>query len=279
MPELPEVETVRKTLLTLVKGKVIRDIDVFYDKMIRHDTDSFISSLIGNTIDDIKRIGKYLLFEVGEYYVVSHLRMEGKYFIKDLEEDRGKHEHVIFYFTDDSTMRYNDTRKFGTFDLVRKEEFESFDPVQKMGPEPFDHKMTKEYLYNKLKNKTIAVKTALLDQTIIAGLGNIYVNEVLFYTKLHPETPCNLVTKKQCQTIIESSIKVLNKAIELGGTTIRSYTSSLGVTGRFQNDLMVHGLEGEDCKICHTPIEKMQVNGRGTYYCKKCQKKKRKKNR
>ena len=277
MPELPEVETVRRTLLGIIQGKKIRDVDVFYEKMVHHDIAEFSSTLIGNTIDDIKRYGKYLLFEIGDYILVSHLRMEGKYFIKELEEDREKHEHVIFYFTDDSTLRYHDTRKFGTFDLIHKNDLSSFNPISKLGPEPFHKGMTKEYLYNKLKNKTIAIKSALLDQTIVAGLGNIYVNEVLFLSKLHPETPCNLSTKKQCQTIIDNSIKVLNKAIELGGTTIRSYTSSLGVTGRFQNDLYVHGLEGEDCKVCGTPISKEQVNGRGTYYCKKCQKKKRKK--
>ena len=278
MPELPEVETVRKTLLKLVQGKEIRDIDVFYEKMIRHDIDEFTSVLVGKTIDNISRYGKYLMFEIGEYIVVSHLRMEGKYYIKDLEEDRKKHEHVIFYFTDDTTMRYHDTRKFGTFDLILKKNLETFHPIQKLGPEPFGQKMNADYLHNTLKGKTVAIKTALLDQTIIAGLGNIYVNEVLFFTGLHPTTPCNQFTKKQSQLIIDSSVKVLNKAIELGGTTIRSYTSSLGVTGRFQNDLMVHDREAEECKVCHTLIVKEKVNGRGTYYCPKCQKQKRKKN-
>jgi len=273
MPELPEVETVRKTLLRLIQGKEIRDIDVFYNKMIRHDIEEFTRILVGKKIDNISRYGKYLLFEIGDYILVSHLRMEGKYFIKNLEEDRGKHEHVIFYFTDDTTMRYHDTRKFGTFDLLHKNELDTFHPIQKLGPEPFGQTMNKNYLYNKLENKSIAIKTALLDQTIIAGLGNIYVNEVLFRTKIHPTTPCNQITKKQSE-----SIQVLNKAINLGGTTIRSYTSSLGVTGRFQNDLMVHDREAEECKICQTLIVKEKVNGRGTYYCPKCQKQKRKKN-
>jgi len=278
MPELPEVETVRKTLLKLVQGKEIRDIDVFYEKMIHFDIEEFTSLLIGKQIKHINRYGKYLLFEIGDYILVSHLRMEGKYFIKKLEEDRSKHEHVIFYFNDDTTMRYHDTRKFGTFDLIRKDKFDTFYPIQKLGPEPFFKEMTKEYLFKKLRNKTISIKSALLDQTIIAGLGNIYVNEVLFYTKLHPTTPSNKITKKQCQMIIDASVKVLQKAIDLGGTTIRSYTSSLGVTGRFQNDLFVHDRENEPCKICNTSIQKEKVGGRGTYYCPSCQNKKRKKN-
>lgn len=277
MPELPEVETVRKTLLKLIKDKEIRDVDVFYERMIRHDIDDFVDSLVGKKITDINRYGKYLLFEIGDFILISHLRMEGKYFIKQLDEDRNKHEHVIFYFTDDTTMRYHDTRKFGTFDLIKKEDFPSFYPVQKLGPEPFFDSMTKEYLYQKLKHKTVSIKSALLDQTIVAGLGNIYVNEVLFYTKLHPTTPSNQITKKQCQDIIDASVKVLQKAIDLGGTTIRSYTSSLGVTGRFQNDLFVHDRENQNCKVCNTLIAKDKVGGRGTYYCPKCQKKKRKK--
>lgn len=278
MPELPEVETVRKSLLRLVRGKEIRDIDVFYEKMIRHDVKEFVSILLGKKINNISRYGKYLMFEIGEYILISHLRMEGKYFIRDLEEDRNKHEHVIFYFTDDTTMRYHDTRKFGTFDLIHKNNLNDFYPIQKLGPEPFGQGMNQKYLYNILKNKTIAIKTALLDQTIVAGLGNIYVNEVLFLSGIHPTTPCNQITRKQTQELIDNSIKVLNKAIELGGTTIRSYTSSLGVTGRFQNDLTVHDREGEECKVCQSLIVKEKVNGRGTYYCPKCQKQKRKKN-
>ena len=277
MPELPEVETVRKTLLGLITGKEIRDIDVFYEKMVRHDIADFKHTLIGKSIKHIDRYGKYLLFEIDDHIMVSHLRMEGKYFIKGLEEDRNKHEHVIFYFTDDTTLRYHDTRKFGTFDLIHKNELTSFESIQKLGPEPSFDTLTVSYLYNKLKSKSVSIKSALLDQTIIAGLGNIYVNEVLFYAKLHPETPSNQITKKQCELLIEGSRKVLEKAIALGGTTIRSYTSSLGVTGRFQNDLMVHERENLPCKMCETMIVKEKVGGRGTYYCPNCQRKKRKK--
>jgi formamidopyrimidine-DNA glycosylase len=277
MPELPEVETVRKTLKQLVQGKTIRDVDIFYDKMIRCENNYFINTVSGTTILDIKRIGKYLIFDLGEHYLISHLRMEGKYFVKRLDEARNKHEHMIFYFSDGDTLRYHDTRKFGTFDLILKKDLFIDSPIVKLGPEPFDSKMNIDYLYKKIHNKTIAIKSALLDQTIIAGLGNIYVNEVLFYAKISPTTPSNEITKKQCETLIEGSIEVLEKAILLGGTTIRSYTSSLGVTGRFQNDLMVHERLNENCKVCNTPIIKEKVNGRGTYYCPKCQKSKQKK--
>lgn len=274
MPELPEVETVRKTLSTLILNKEIRDIDIFYNKIIRNiGPDQFKQKLIGKTIDSIDRRGKYLIFNIGDLSLISHLRMEGKYFIKNADDPKEKHEHIIFYFTDGETLRYHDTRKFGTMDLVAKSSVFKNSPVTKLGPEPFDKEMTVEYLYLKLSKKRIAIKSALLDQTIMSGLGNIYVDEVLFLSKLHPEISSNTITKNQSKLIIENSIKVLNKAIELGGTTIRSYTSSLGVTGRFQNELNVHTKAGEPCLICQSTINKIRVNGRGTYYCPKCQKK------
>ncbi len=272
MPELPEVETVRRSLKRLVGGKTIRDVDVFVPKMVRNlDVSKFRQHIENKTIIDISRIGKYLLFHLEDWILVSHLRMEGRYFIKHLDEAKDKHEHLIFYFTDGTTMRYHDTRKFGTFDLIKQENLSSFEPVQKMGPEPFDQEMTVDYLYPILKRKTIAIKSALLDQHIIAGLGNIYVNEVLFLCGLHPETPSHKCRKKDVKNIIKYSQEVLEEAIKRGGTTIRSYTSSLGVTGRFQQQLKVH--TKEVCPTCESPIEKIKVGGRGTYYCKKCQKK------
>ncbi|MCF7925705.1 MAG: DNA-formamidopyrimidine glycosylase [Candidatus Izimaplasma sp.] len=272
MPELPEVETVRRSLIHLVGGKTIRDVDVFVDKMVRNvSINTLKEAITDHPISAIKRIGKYLLFYLGDWVLISHLRMEGRYFIKALDAPKDKHEHVIFYFRDGSTMRYHDTRKFGTFDLVKQSQLDQFEPIQKMGPEPFDDALTIDYLYQKLKRKTIAIKSALLDQQIIAGLGNIYVNEVLFLSQLHPETPSHNCRKKDIKNIIRYSKEILTEAVELGGTTIRSYTSSLGVTGRFQQKLNVH--MKSICKTCQTPIEKIKVNGRGTYYCKKCQKK------
>jgi formamidopyrimidine-DNA glycosylase len=273
MPELPEVETVRRTLLNLVQGKTIRDIDVFLPKIIQHiPMEKFISELTDRTINDMGRYGKYLFFHFGDKTLISHLRMEGKYFIKPLDAKKEKHEHIIFYFTDGTTLRYHDTRQFGTMEIVPTNQIFDIPPISKLGYEPFDKQMNTTYLSSKLKNKTIAIKPALLDQHIIVGLGNIYVDEVLFRSKLHPETPCHKLSRKDIKAIIENSKDVLNKAINLGGTTIRSYVSSLGVTGRFQNELFVHSLEDELCKICNTSIVKIKVAGRGTYYCPSCQK-------
>ena len=272
MPELPEVETVRRTLENFILDKEIRAVDVFYEKMIRNvSVKEFSDTITGKSIKRIERYGKHLVFVIGEYALISHLRMEGKYFIKNLDHDRGKHEHVIIYFSDGETLRYQDTRKFGTMDLIKYDQLHIDSPIVKLGYEPSNPLLTIAYLKEKLSKKTIAIKSALLDQTIITGLGNIYVDEVLFRCRLHPETSSSSLKKKDLANVIKYSGEVIEKAIRLGGTTIRSYTSSLGVTGRFQNDLLVHTKIDEPCPVCETTILKTKVNGRGTYYCPKCQ--------
>ncbi|MCK5762309.1 MAG: DNA-formamidopyrimidine glycosylase, partial [Candidatus Izimaplasma sp.] len=183
-----------------------------------------------------------------------------------------KHEHIIFNFTDKTSLRYHDVRKFGTMDLRPLEKLYSTNPLKKLGLEPFDPLMTVAYLKGKLHKKEVAIKTCLLDQHIFLGLGNIYVDEVLFRCKLNPIKKASKLKDSDYKSIIENSITVLNKAIKLGGTTIKSYTSSLGVTGRFQNELNVHTKKGEPCPVCNTIIEKTRVNGRGTYFCPTCQK-------
>ncbi len=262
MPELPEVETVVNTLKRLIVGSRIEKVLIRYD-LIR-SKEFFVD---GQTINDITRRGKYLVFHLDDYYMISHLRMEGKYFVKK-DEPFEKHEHMIFYLNDDRTLRYHDVRKFGTFDLIDKSELSSF--FQKLGPEPFDKEYNAKYLFNRKSRKPI--KNFLLDQTVVAGIGNIYVNEICFITKIHPEKITSELTISQFEDIIKVTRKVLKKAIELGGTTIRSYTSSLGVTGRFQNELQVHGKVGLPCPVCGDLIAKIKVSGRGTYLCEKCQK-------
>jgi formamidopyrimidine-DNA glycosylase len=268
MPELPEVETVRRTLEKFILNREIRDIDIFYEKMLRNTTVSQLRNILnGKQFTRISRYGKYLLLFVDQVVLMIHLRMEGKFFLKPLDQPKDKHEHVIIYFSDGETLRYQDTRKFGTIDIFQEQDLFTTSPLAKMGPEPYSETLTVKYLYQKLKNKTVAIKSALLDQTIMSGLGNIYVDEVLFISKINPVRPANKCSKKDVERIIDASRKVINKAIELGGSSIRSYTSSLGVTGRFQNELLVHTKQGEACPVCETIIIKQKVNGRGTYTC------------
>ena len=274
MPELPEVETVRRGLESLIIGKTIISVEVRCPKLIKNvDVSQFESVLVNQTFRKIRRFGKYLYLDLDDYTIVSHLRMEGKYHYYDEYTHPTKHDHVIFNFSDESILMYNDTRQFGTLELVKKEDETSLKGIAKLGYEPFEQEMTSDYLYNKAKSRTITIKQFLLDQSIIVGLGNIYVDEVLFSVRIHPETKVNKLKKKDFELIIEDSKNVLTKAIKLGGTTIHSFLSVGNLSGKFQNQLQVYGRDKQPCVVCQTPIEKIKVGGRGTHFCPKCQKK------
>lgn len=272
MPEIAEVETVKNTLKKRILNKKIINVNIIYEKMIDSNIDEFKKELINNSFKDILRRGKWLIFELNKYYLLSHLRMEGKFFIKESNEEIAKHEHVIISFEDNTDLRYHDTRKFGRMKLIKKEELETTEEIQKQGLEPNDKKLTKEYLLDNFKKKRLPIKTVLLDQTIISGLGNIYSDEVLYGAKIHPLRSANTITLEECDKIIESANKIISKAIEKGGTTIRSYTSSLGVKGSYQDYLKVHKREGMPCDSCQKPIKRIKVGGRSTYFCEHCQK-------
>lgn len=272
MPEIAEVETVRRTLKKMVLNQEIIKVKVLYPKIITNDIAYFTQNLIGQKIIDIKRRGKWLIFVLNDFYLLSHLRMEGKYFVKNKSDAILKHEHIIFEFKSGNTLRYHDTRKFGQMMLVLKEDINKIIELNKQGQEPLSKGLTKEYLYAKIKPRNVSIKTLLLDQSIISGLGNIYADEVLFLASINPLRKGLTLTLEECANIITASNKIIKKAILNGGTTIKSYTSSLGVKGRFQNYLMVHKQEGKPCKICHQPIKKIKINGRSTYFCSHCQK-------
>ncbi|MFC2948625.1 DNA-formamidopyrimidine glycosylase [Virgibacillus sediminis] len=274
MPELPEVETVRKTLKQFVLNKTIDDVKVYWPNIIKKpdDVEEFKQLLRGQSIVDISRRGKFLLFQLDDYVLISHLRMEGKYSVHQAIESVKKHTHVLFTFTDGKELRYNDVRKFGTMHIYVKGEEMSDKPLNQLGPDPFDPAFTLEYLYQKFKKTERIVKSVLLDQTIVAGLGNIYVDETLFRAGVHPLKKSNKLTKKEVQKIRKQAILTLEEAVEQGGTTIRSYVNSQGEMGMFQQELFVYGQENEPCKKCGNAVIKLKVGGRGTHICPSCQK-------
>jgi len=268
MPELPEVETVRRTLKNFIIGKKIKEIDVYYDNVVEGDTKTFISSLKGQTIRDIDRVGKYLIFILDNYAFISHLRMEGKYNIVDTVQPLSKHEHIAFRFSDGTDLRYHDTRKFGRLQLADIKTYRQDLPLKKLGPEPwYANPMD---IYTKLHKSRLPVKSLLLDQTIMTGIGNIYANEICFTMEMHPKTRGNRLSKKRTAELVKASQEILNKAIDQGGTTIHSFEAN-GVTGLFQVKLQVH--MQKTCPVCKGEVSKETVGGRGTYYCKECQKK------
>ncbi|MBM7597732.1 formamidopyrimidine-DNA glycosylase [Virgibacillus halotolerans] len=273
MPELPEVETIKNTLKQFVINKQIEEVHVYWPNIIKEpdDVDHFKMVLSGQTIHDITRKGKFLLFQMDDYVLVSHLRMEGKYSVEQAAEPVKKHTHVIFTFTDGDQLRYNDVRKFGTMHVYHKGVALLEKPLNKLGPDPFDEAFTFDYFYKKLKKTQRVVKSALLDQTIVAGLGNIYVDETLFKANVHPLTRSDKLTKKEIKAIQTEAINILAQAVKQGGTTIRSYVNGQGEMGMFQQELYVYGQENEACKECGNPITKMKVAGRGTHICSTCQ--------
>ena len=271
MPELPEVETVRNYLKQNILNKKIINIDILYPKMIENDINEFKKKLINNFFIDIQRKGKYLIFVLDKYYLISHLRMEGKFFFRHPNDIKNKHEHVFFTLDNGEQLRFHDVRKFGKMYLLSKDNYLNEKPLKDMGYEYDDSLLTASYLYNKLKSKSIPIKTSLLDQSIITGIGNIYDDEILFLSKISPHRKSNLVTMKECTSIIKNTRTVLNHAIELGGTTIKSFTSSEGVHGLFQNELLVHGKKNGKCPTCGTTLKVDKINGRSSYYCPKCQ--------
>ena len=273
MPELPEVETVKETLKLKLIDKKIKDVKIYYDGIIAYPEIKEFSKQIKNLpIKDINRRGKWLMFDLDKYYLLSHLRMEGKYFFKTKGDKLDNHEHVVFSLDSNEELRYRDTRKFGKMYLIKKEDINNVGPIKDLGLEPWDTNLTKEYLKDKYKTKKLPIKTVLLDQSIIVGIGNIYADEILFLSKLNPLIKCCDLKDDDLENIIKYTKEVLEKAIKLGGTTIRTYTSVDGVHGRFQNELLIHGKDKGICPNCGQAIKKIRVGGRGTYYCSNCQK-------
>ena len=272
MPELPEVENVRSGLENLVKGKRIRSVNARYSRMILTGSDDFEKKLVGQKIESVERRGKYLIFNLSENIIISHLRMEGKYNLYKNEVPDNKHYHIFIKFDDDSTLVYQDVRKFGTMELLEKNQLDDYFIEKKLGPEPTYDDFDQEEFINKLKKSKKKIKPYLLDQTLVAGLGNIYVDEVLWLSKIYPADYAKDIPRKKLAILHDSIITILQKAIELGGSTIRTYKNSLGEDGRYQEHLQVYGKNNQACPRCGTIIEKMKVAGRGTHFCPHCQK-------
>lgn len=276
MPELPEVETVRRTLEVQLQHPVIEKAEIFWPRIVEGiDVQAFCDTICGQQIQDYQRIGKYLIFVLDRHVIVSHLRMEGKYYVQPTGTPYDAlHTHALITFTNGLSLRYHDTRKFGRFYLYdRNDELTAQKAFQHCGYDVFDERCTPEYLYEKLHSRRITLKQALLDQSVMAGVGNIYADEICFALGYDPETKIHRVRKKDYPQILAQARRILGGAIKAGGTTIRSYTSSLGVDGRFQLQLKVHARKNQPCPICQTTILKKTVATRGTYYCPNCQRK------
>ena len=210
MPELPEVETVKNALKIKLIGRKINYVKVYYDSVIEYPSvDCFKKMIQGQTIIDINRYGKWLIFVLDDYYLLSHLRMEGKYFFRDKGDALLKHEQVVFDIGNDEELRYMDVRKFGKFHLINKDDIDKIGPFIHMGLEPWDDHLTVSYLKDKFKKKKLAIKSVLLDQSIIVGIGNIYADEILYLSGIFPLKRAMDLKNRELESIIKYTREVL----------------------------------------------------------------------
>ncbi|WP_027123862.1 DNA-formamidopyrimidine glycosylase [Mycoplasmoides pirum] len=273
MPELPEVQIVINELSKTVLNKKILDINIINPKILKNSSPKeFCNFLINEKIKKITRLGKYIIFHLtNKKILVSHLRMEGKYYFESAKDEYDKKHVLIKFIFSKYELRYHDTRRFGTLNIYNETNYLNSKELKKIALDPLDKNFDSKYLFKNIHNFNRAIKTILLDQTKVSGIGNIYADEILFASNIHPLKPSNQITENECKLLVKNSKIILKDSIANNGTTIASYKFKKNHTGSYQEKLKVHTKVNNPCPRCKTKIVKIKVNGRGTYYCPKCQ--------
>ena len=287
MPELPEVEIVRQSLQKNIIGKRINRVLVRNRNLRLKLKSSFENELEGRLVVKIKRFSKYIIIVLeNKSYCIVHLGMSGTiHIISNIQKKSltntsfyhspnlpKKHNHIEFFFNDKKLI-YNDPRRFGFFQLI-KNKIDLQNRFKNLGPEPFNNKFNLNYMTKYFKKKNKDIKSFLLDQKFVSGIGNIYASEILYFSKIHPLKSAKNLTKCECEKIIKNSKKVLNNAIHKGGSSIRDFKNTLGDIGQFQKEFKVYGRDKKNCKrqSCLGKIYKITQANRSTFYCQMCQK-------
>lgn len=271
MPELPEVETTKRGIEPYLLGQTIENVIIRTPKLrwaIHPDLPAILS---GSPIQAISRRAKYLLFHTPQGILVIHLGMSGslRIFRQDAPKP-GKHDHFDLIMGNHATLRLRDPRRFGAI-LWHSGAMETLPQLQNLGPEPLSEQFHASYLKAALKKRRIPIKTALMTNSIVVGMGNIYANEALFAAGIDPMRPANRLTAPEHIRLVSEIQQVLQRAITAGGSTLRDFVDSEGQSGYFQQQYHVYGRENEPCHQCSTPIIKRTTSGRATYYCPHCQ--------
>lgn len=277
MPELPEVETVRRGLTPVMEGFVFETVTLNRSDLRFPFGDDFIERVQGQTLVKLGRRAKFLTADLssGER-LFMHLGMSGRFTIDENVQGNfvhqhdtiPKHDHVVFHMSGGARITYNDVRRFGFMELIP---VGAPSRIDHLGPEPLSNELSGPVLREALKGKKSKIKTALLDQSIIAGLGNIYVCEALYRAGLSPKRLAGALKVAETETLTRHIKDVIAEAIEAGGSSLKDFANTDGGLGYFQHSFDVYGREGEPCKICETPIERIVQTGRSTFYCKSCQ--------
>ncbi len=269
MPELPEVQTVINELAPALKGAKFWKVEVKNENTVRPDVGFLMHELPGKRIEALTRKGKYIVISLtGNLTMVVHLRMTGILSPKPIK-GKTKHIRAIFTFTNAKKLYFTDMRKFGKIYLFRTDHYEAMTGMAKLGVDPIEEGISAEVLKARLASKKGTIKGKLLDQTIVAGIGNIYADEICFCAGVRPETEVQKI--KNHQKLSKSIVQCLEIGIANNGTTISDFVGANGQSGRNQDYLNVYGREGEACHVCGSKIVKTRVAGRGTYYCPTCQ--------
>lgn len=274
MPELPEVETTKNGIAPHIQQKQIQCVTV-RQPQLRWPIPSNIHLLLeGTTVKDIQRRAKYLLLhcdgESSQGWLMIHLGMSGNLRVVQPDAQIQKHDHFDIEFSDGTTLRYQDPRRFGCV-LWLGEDKDSHKLLAKLGPEPLSDSFNADYLYEKAKKRKVAVKQFVMTQEVVTGIGNIYANEALFKAGIHPQQPVGDVPHGQFVVFVEAAKAILAKAIEQGGTTLKDFVGGDGKPGYFQQSLLVYGREGQACKTCGDTLQMIRLNGRASVYCPSCQ--------
>lgn len=270
MPELPEVETVRRGLAPRVTGQMVTRVLVRQPRLRWPVPEQLAMQLPGQRITQVARRAKYLLLHTQAGTLLCHLGMSGRLRLLPAATPWQKHDHAELALTDDGVLRFNDSRRFGAL-LWTTDAPEQHPLLRDLGPEPFDPVFSGAYLQRQLHGRTMAIKPLLLDQRLVAGVGNIYASEALFSAGIHPLRPAAQLSQAECDRLVAAVRTVLNAAIAQGGTTLRDFVGGDGQTGYFQHALQVYGRADLPCPTCGQPIHRCRTGQRATYYCRHCQ--------
>ncbi|WP_020561714.1 bifunctional DNA-formamidopyrimidine glycosylase/DNA-(apurinic or apyrimidinic site) lyase [Methylosarcina fibrata] len=270
MPELPEVETTRRGVAPHIEGKTIETVIIRQSNLRWPVTENLEEKMAGLRIQSVERRGKYLLFATAEGTLLLHLGMSGSLRIVSEEQLPGKHDHVDFIFSDRTYLRFNDPRRFGSVLWTSEPAFEH--PLLKdLGLEPLSADFNGKALYTLSRGRTAAVKSFIMDSRIVVGVGNIYANEALFMAGILPTRQAGRISLQRYDKLAECIRKVLQQAIQQGGTTLRNFVNESGKPGYFRQQLTVYGRTGSACLRCRHPLSEVRIANRSTVYCSRCQ--------
>ena len=273
MPELPEVETICRSLRALLPGRRVAAVEVLEPRLRSPVSEDFCSKLRGRAILDVERRGKYILVLLeGDRVWVSHLGMSGKLIYLEQGLPRERHDHIIIRLDEGHELRYHDPRRFGLSFVAAYAEFESLPQIKNLGLDPFDRQFNGGYLYSVVRNSRRRIRDLLIDQRVLAGLGNIYANEILFHARVRPTTRAWRLGYRRAKQIAEVTTRVLLEAIQWRGTSLSDYRDGENRTGEFQNHLRVYDRDGEECTVCTSKIKRVRMGNRSAFFCPSCQK-------